>query len=99
MDAMYALQNAAVYASVHGGPHDDWGGGYWWIWRLGMLLLWIVLIGLAIWWFRRCGRGWAGRHEHHEVSGVERARGILAERFARGEINAEEYRERLGQLS
>jgi putative membrane protein len=92
---MQLLTNAAVYASLHGDGHDGWGGDHWWIWRLGMFLIWIVLIGLAFWWFRRCGRGWGGQHE---ISGVERARGILAERFARGEINAEEYNERLGQL-
>jgi uncharacterized membrane protein len=32
------------------------------------------------------------------MSGVERARGILAERYARGEIDGDEYRERLAQL-
>jgi putative membrane protein len=67
-------------------------GEYWWIGRLGMLLFLIVLIGLLFWWMRR--NAW----RHHEPSGVERARGILAERFARGEIDAEEYRERLSQL-
>jgi putative membrane protein len=33
-----------------------------------------------------------------ERTGLETAREILAERFARGEIGADEYRERLGQL-
>lgn len=73
-----------------------WGGGggeYWWIGRLVMVVFWIVLIALVFWWMRR--NAW--RH-HHEPTGIERAQGILAERYARGEIDAEEYRERLSQL-
>ncbi len=33
-----------------------------------------------------------------ERSGIERAREILAERYARGEVTSEEYRERLDQM-
>lgn len=71
--------------------HGDMGGWFW-LWRIGMFMFWIALIFLAFWWFRRAGWG------HRERTGVERARDILAERFARGEISAEEYRERLGQI-
>ena len=70
---------------------ENGGGGYWWIGRLVMLVFWIVLIFTAIWWFRRSA--W-----RREPSGIERARGVLAERYARGEINTEEYHERLEQL-
>jgi len=35
---------------------------------------------------------------HRPPSDIDRARGILAERFARGELTGEEYRERLEQL-
>ena len=38
-----------------------------------------------------------GRRRRHP-SGDDRARDILAERFARGELTGEEYRERLEQL-
>jgi uncharacterized membrane protein len=54
-------------------------------------LFWLVLLIGAIWFFtrgRRCGY----------PSGDARARDILAERFARGELTGEEYRERLEQL-
>jgi uncharacterized membrane protein len=36
---------------------------------------------------------------HREPTPIERAQGILAERYARGEIDGEEYRERLSQLA
>lgn len=72
--------------------HPDWGGG-WWIWRVLMFVLWIVVIALL---FRFVFR--PGRWGYREPSPLDRARGILAERFARGEISAEEYRQRLEQL-
>lgn len=57
-----------------------WGWG-WWM-GFGMVAFW-VLVGLAIWFLVR--------------PSVPRERGpeeILAERFARGEVSAEEYEER-----
>jgi putative membrane protein len=54
-------------------------------------LFWLALLGAGIWFLARGGRF---RHP----SGDERARDILAERFARGELTGEEYRERLEQL-
>lgn len=74
--------------------HDGhWGGGeYWWIGRIVMVVFWIALIALVFWWVRR------SQWRRHEPTGIERAQGILAERYARGEIDAEEYRERLSHL-
>ena len=83
------LATSAVLLHADGWSHDE---PWFWVWRLGMFIFWVVLIGLAVWWIRRAG-GW-----RRELSGVEQARGILAERFARGEISAEEYRQRLDQL-
>jgi hypothetical protein len=37
-------------------------------------------------------------HEPHSHPGVDRARAILAEWYARGEISRDEYRERLDDL-
>ncbi len=87
------LNSTIVFSHSAGwdGP-GPWGGEWWWAGRLFMLVFWIALITLAIWWFRRSSR-------RHEPSGIERARDILAERFARGEITTEEYHERLGRLS
>lgn len=91
---MSSILNAAIttlpIASVNhdGGP---WAGEWWWVWRLTMFLILIAIVVLTIWLTRR----WSYRPE---LSGVERARAILAERYARGEIDGDEYRERLSQL-
>jgi putative membrane protein len=66
-----------------------WDPGAWWpIFPLFWVLLWGVVI-FAVFRFRR-GRGpW-----HHARSGEE----VLGERYARGEITEEVYRERLNVL-
>jgi putative membrane protein len=63
-------------------------GGFWWF---PFTLLWIVLLGTAIWLV-------ATRIRTRARAGDERAKDILAERYARGELTAEEYRERLDEL-
>lgn len=79
-----------------------WGydGGYgWWWWGFGalhMLLYWGVLI-LAIallvkWLFGRAG---GGPHVHHHGP---TALDILKERYARGEINKEEFEQKKRDL-
>jgi putative membrane protein len=63
--------------------------GWWPIWPL----LWVAVIGTVVWLLlrrRRAAEGPSGESD--------RAKEILAERFARGEITSEEYRERLDQL-
>jgi putative membrane protein len=68
---------------------SDWNhDGHWWF---PFTLLWLVVIGTVIWFVLRTVR-------RGERSGVDRATDILAERYARGELNAEEYRERLEEL-
>lgn len=78
----------ALMGSAGWGPHG--GPGPW----IGPLvpLLWLAVIALVVWLIVRRGRG--GRPD-----GIERARGVLAERYANGELSTDEYRERLGQLS
>jgi putative membrane protein len=66
---------------------DDWGHGWWIVWPL----VWLAVI-VGVVWLIRSRRGGPPRN------GVQRARDILAERFAKGELDAQEYRERLGQL-
>jgi putative membrane protein len=68
---------------------DHWDHSWWPIWPL----LWIGVIVTIVWFFKR--RHWTAARPQ---SGGERARDILAERFARGEITNEEYRDRLEQL-
>lgn len=67
-----------------------WGSGYGWIW---MLLSWAVIIGLVVW----AVNSFAGR-DARGGNGPPSARRILDERFARGEIDEEEYRRRRDEL-
>jgi putative membrane protein len=57
-----------------------------------MLLSWVVIIGLVVW----AVTALSGRDARG--NGPPSARHILDERFARGEIDEEEYRRRRDQL-
>ena len=68
--------------------HDH---GWFWLWPLAplaWLLVYVLLFRFVFW---RGRRAW-GYHRGPDP------RAILAERYARGEITLEEYRERLGHL-
>jgi putative membrane protein len=65
---------------------DDWDHGWWVFWPL----LWLAVLGAVIWFVARRRR---------PPSGTDRAKDILAERFARGELTVDEYRQRLTELS
>jgi putative membrane protein len=62
-----------------------WGGP----WHLISTLFWLGVIVLLVFWFRPGRRGRWQTHTAQEV---------LAERYARGEISVEEYRQRLDVL-
>jgi putative membrane protein len=64
-----------------------WGHPWWPSW----LVFWAALIGTAVWLISR-RRGRRGEP-------LDRARELLAERYARGELSGEEYRERLDELN
>jgi putative membrane protein len=64
----------------------DWGHGWWPVWPL----FWAALIGLTVWLIVR--------RRDRRADPLDGARAVLAERFARGELTAEEYRARLGDL-
>jgi putative membrane protein len=64
------------------------GGGPWF---LLFPLLWIGLIAFVFFAFRG---GW----RRHWYEGSAHAESVLGERFAKGEITAEEYRERRAEL-
>jgi putative membrane protein len=64
------------------------GDGWWPLW----LLFWLVIVAAVAWsLWRRWGRP--------QGDGLDRAREMLAERYAKGELTRDEYRERLEQLS
>ncbi|HEY3000587.1 MAG TPA: SHOCT domain-containing protein [Acidimicrobiales bacterium] len=68
---------------------DGWGYGPG-PWFLIFPFLWFGLIAFVLWRFRRGAWGaWRGHQS---------GRSVLAERYARGEISADEYRERRAVL-
>lgn len=75
-------------------PWHGYGYGYGWGWHLaGMFIFWIVLvlvIILLVRWLGVPGRGPSGPHESAEE--------ILKKRYARGEIDKEEFDRRLSDL-
>lgn len=81
-----------VLADTDGWSHmDGWGGGWMWLWGTLMMFSWVAVIAGAVWLFSR-GRDQASG------AGATRARDILDERYARGDLSTDEYRERLDQL-
>jgi putative membrane protein len=71
--------------------HDGIGGWGYAVMILNMALFWGLLIGAGILIYRAV-QGGGG------ASGTDSARRLLGERFARGEIDDEEYRRRLETL-
>ena len=70
--------------------HGDHMGGWGWGWGVLMMILIVAVIGLIVWgilWEARRAGGKTDGHPH------DRAREILAERLARGEITPDEYQE------
>jgi putative membrane protein len=73
---------------------SDWHDhGWFWLWPLVPLFWFLVFFLFVRFFFWRGRRGpWGYGHRGPD------ARAILAERYARGEITYDEYRERLGHL-
>jgi putative membrane protein len=82
---MITASMTEIVAQSMGRDHmAGWGGGWMWLWGTLMVLSWVIIITAAVWWVLR-----ANRH-----GGTGRARDILDERLASGELTPEEYRER-----
>lgn len=86
---------ATVWAPTYGaGPYGQmdghmwWGAGWGWLWLAATLIL-LVLAGLVVWAVVRSAR------QPSSAPPSSRARAILDERYARGELSTEEYRERV----
>jgi putative membrane protein len=77
--------------------HDDhmgWGG--WWMLIWSTVLI-VALIVLAVWLIRSFTNP-PSRPDTPTPDPLDRARSILAERYARGELTTDEYRDRLDHL-
>lgn len=70
----------------------DWNGSWWPMW-LGMILFWGALIWFAVWLVRRTEHGPSRETPRSDP------RTILEERFARGEIDEEEFERRTKVLT
>ena len=77
--------------------HMGWGGG-WWMLIWGTLMM-AGLVVLVVWLIRTTATGGGVSRGSGSDEPLDSARRILAERYARGELSTEEYRERLDQLS
>jgi putative membrane protein len=71
--------------------HHGWGGGPWFL----IPLFWIAVVVLIIWLFRRGPWRRYGRPYHQRQ---QSAAEVLEHRFARGEIDDDEYRRRRSTL-
>ena len=78
---------AALAAQMDSSNHTDNWGGWMWLWGGFMML---AVIGVVVWLVVRSTGGSRPRGD--------RAREIVDERHAKGELTTEEYRERIDQL-
>lgn len=91
------LDASGVLVDANGDGWDHmggWGGGWMWLWGVAMMAPFVVLVV----WFVRASVGPLSPAGLAPRDPSDRAREILAERFARGELSTEEYRERVGEL-
>ncbi|MFC9078892.1 SHOCT domain-containing protein [Streptomyces sp. NPDC057062] len=75
--------------------HRGMNGWGWFVASISAILFWMLLILLIVFLVRTMNRG-SGRP--HNTPGRLPPERVLAERFARGEIDEEEYRRRLAVL-
>lgn len=81
---------STVLAGMGGNGNNDHMDASDWAW---MSLIWLValaVIALVVWLVIRA--------THHPAGGTRSARDILSERYAKGEIDHDEYEERLSRL-
>ena len=84
------MQVLPALAHAYDGDHMFWGTGWMWIWGpLTMLAIIAGIIALVL---------WAVRTKPQNQPHNSRAREILAERYAAGEIDHDEYQNRLSHL-
>lgn len=91
---MLAMIGVLADTGDNWGHMGGWDGGWMWLSGVVMMGLFVVLI---VWLVRSTGAG-SSQSRDSEHSTTNRAREILAERYARGELSTEEYREHVEEL-
>ncbi|MDO8840205.1 MAG: SHOCT domain-containing protein [Parvibaculum sp.] len=94
--ALAWAQQAEPYGRAYGPHMMDWGGG-WYGMIFGPLLMILVLaivIAIAVLLVRWLGGAGHDVHQPHHGQAGRTALDILKERFARGEIDKEEFEDR-----
>ncbi len=91
-----------VFGQIWGGQYGGWGmmgpgmmGGFGWM--AIMPVLWLAFLGLIIWAVVAAVRG-SSQSGSQDSSKTGSALEVLKERYARGEINKEEYEEKKKDL-
>ncbi|WP_405876868.1 SHOCT domain-containing protein [Streptomyces sp. NBC_01136] len=74
--------------------NHDMNGWGWFAMSTGTVLFWALLITVGVLLFRTLNR----TPDRPRTPGASSPEGLLADRFARGEIDEEEYRRRLAVL-
>jgi putative membrane protein len=87
LEGAKTVSTVAVALPLLANSNDGWGHPWWPLW----LFFWAALIGTTVWLI--------ARRRDRRGDPLDRAREVLAERYARGEISAEDYRERLDELT
>lgn len=91
---MQALTELLAGTNGDGWDHmNGWGGGWMWLWGVAMMAL---FVGLIVWIARASTT--PSTRPPGPLDPLDRAREVLAERYARGELTTEEYRERVSEL-
>ncbi len=74
--------------------NDSWSSSQWIGMALMMALVWIVVGVIVVWLVRSGGTTWRGPERD-----AHSAEDVLAERYARGEIDEEEFSRRRGLMA
>ena len=91
-----------VFGAISGWQYGGWGmmgpgmmGGFGWMWL--MPVFWIVILGLIIWAIVASVRG-SSKSMGSDSSKADSALELLKKRYARGEIDKQEYEEKKKDL-
>ena len=93
---VWAQQPSEPFGYGYGPYMMDWGGGWYGMvfGPLFMILVLAVVIALAVLLVRWLGGAWHGTQPPHHVQPGRTPLDILKERYARGEIDKQEFEER-----